>query len=457
MTFFNRTKSMPPAPAPVTPPATPAVTVTFAELALAEPLQRALVEKNYTVPSPIQAGAIPHLLQGRDLIGIAQTGTGKTAAFALPIIQRLSAHPAPPAPKRPRALILAPTRELAAQIGQSFAAYGKHVRLRHAVVFGGVGLGQQIQALARGVDILIGTPGRLQDLIRQRAVTLDKVEVFVLDEADRMLDMGFVHEVKRIIATLPPKRQALLFSATMPPAIQELASSLVHNPARVEVTPVASTVERIEQTVAFVERGNKVKLLAHLIGQHPDGLVLAFVRMKHMANKLVEQLAKENIRAEAIHGNKSQAARQRALENFRTGRSRVLVATDIAARGIDVKGISLVVNFDLPEEPESYVHRIGRTARAGCDGMAVAFCDHTERNLLREVERLIRRPIPVLKGHPFEAAGQAPREPRPNLGSGIDNPHRPSPRRGGFRGHASRSGGERRGGQSFARSGGSRY
>jgi ATP-dependent RNA helicase RhlE len=457
MTFFTRNKPTPPAAPAATPTPVAPVSITFAELALVEPIQRALAEKNYTVPSPIQAGAIPYLLQGRDLIGIAQTGTGKTAAFALPILQKLAAHPASAAPKRPRALILAPTRELAAQIDQSFRDYGKHLRLRSTVVFGGVGIGQQIQALARGVDILVATPGRLQDLAQQRAVSFENVEVFVLDEADRMLDMGFVHEVKRIIAKLPPKRQSLLFSATMPPAIQELAASLVHNPARVEVTPAATTVERIEQTVAFVERHNKVKLLAHLINQHPDGLVLAFVRMKHMANKLVDQLFKENIRAEAIHGNKSQGARQRALDNFKSGRSRVLVATDIAARGIDVKGIALVVNYDLPEEPESYVHRIGRTARAGKDGTAVAFCDHSERNLLRQVERLIRQPIPVLKGHPYEASESAPRESRPNLGDGIDRPHRPSPRRGGFRpSSAPRSGGNHRGGHGFSRFSGSR-
>ncbi|HEX4141841.1 MAG TPA: DEAD/DEAH box helicase [Candidatus Methylacidiphilales bacterium] len=418
-------------------PPAPAATITFAALALVEPLQRALRDKNYTVPSPIQAGAIPHLLQGRDLLGIAQTGTGKTAAFALPILQKLAAHPAPPAPKRPRALVLAPTRELAAQIGQSFQHYGRHLHLKHTVIFGGVGQHPQVQALARGVDIVVATPGRLKDLQQQKHVFLDKVEVFVLDEADRMLDMGFVHDVKRIITTLPPKRQSLLFSATMPPAVEEIAASLVHNPARVEVTPVATTAERIEQHVAYVDRGNKIKLLAHLIGQHPDGLVLAFVRMKHMANKLVDQLAKHEIRAEAIHGNKSQGARQRALDNFRTGRSRVLIATDIAARGIDVKGISLVVNYDLPEEPESYVHRIGRTARAGRDGIAVAFCDDSERNLLRQVERLIRRPIPVLKGHPYEASEPKPHHDRGPLGDGIDRPHRPSgpPRRsGGFRG-----------------------
>ena len=434
------TTTVTPPPLPASVPA-PAATTTFAELSLAEPLLRALNEKSYTIPSPIQAGAIPYLLQGRDLIGIAQTGTGKTAAFALPILQRLAAHPAPATPRRPRALILAPTRELAAQIGQSFASYGKFLNLKHTVVFGGVGVHPQVQALARGVDIVVATPGRLQDLERQKAVYLDKVEVFVLDEADRMLDLGFVHEIKRIITKLPPKRQSLLFSATMPLAIQELASSLVHNPARVEVTPVASTVERIQQHVAFVDRGQKVKLLAHKIGEQTEGLVLVFVRMKHMANKLVEQLAKEEIRAEAIHGNKSQGARQRALENFRSGRSRVLVATDIAARGIDVKGIALVVNFDLPEEPESYVHRIGRTARAGRDGIAIAFCDSSERNLLRQIERLIRQSIPVLKGHPFEGSESAPRERTPDLGSGIDRPHRPSPRHGGLRSSAPRSGG----------------
>jgi ATP-dependent RNA helicase RhlE len=410
-------------------PSTPAILPdAFAGLGLAEPLLRALSLKNYATPSPIQAQSIPHLLTGRDLIGIAQTGTGKTAAFALPILQKLAANPAPAISRRPRALILAPTRELAAQIGRSFAEYGKFLKLSHAVVFGGVGLGPQIHALNRGVDILVATPGRLMDLERQRHLNLDKVEIFVLDEADRMLDLGFVADIKRIIAKLPPRRQSLLFSATMPAAIQELASSLVHNPARVEVTPVASTAERIDQRLAFVDRANKCKLLVHLIGQHPQGLVLVFVRMKHMANKLVEQLAKDGILAEAIHGNKSQAARQRALENFRSGRRRVLVATDIAARGIDVKGIALVVNFDLPEEPESYVHRIGRTARAGLDGQAIAFCDSSERDLLRGVERLIRRPIPVLKGHPFEPTGRsestsgqgdnAPR-PRARFGSGI--------------------------------------
>jgi len=445
------------------------VTITFAELSLAEPLQRALSEKNYTIPSPIQAKAIPFLLQGRDLIGVAQTGTGKTAAFALPILQRLAANPAPATPKRPRVLVLAPTRELAAQIQQSFSSYGKFMKLSSAVVFGGVSIAPQIRTLARGVDILIATPGRLQDLERSKHVVLDKVEVFVLDEADRMLDLGFVHEIKRIITKLPPKRQSLLFSATMPLAIQELASSIVHNPARVEVTPVSSTAERIEQHVAYVNRGDKAKLLVHFINKHNEGLVLVFVRMKHMANKLVDQLFKDGVKAEAIHGNKSQGARERALSNFRAGHSRVLVATDIAARGIDVKGIALVVNYDLPEEPESYVHRIGRTARAGKDGVAIAFCDSSERNLLRNVERLIRRPIPIIKDHPYE--GQASQADRPRdtvayQGSGIDRAHRPAPRHGGYRGGnnsssnhrpAPRTGGVGFTKAGFARSGGSRY
>jgi ATP-dependent RNA helicase RhlE len=412
-----------------TPPAA-ASSEAFARLGLAEPLLRALSLKSYTEPSPIQAQAIPYLLQGRDLIGVAQTGTGKTAAFALPILQRLSANSTPLLPKRPRALILAPTRELAAQIAQSFGAYGKFLKLSHAAVFGGVSLSPQIRALSRGVDVLIATPGRLQDLERQKHVSLDKVEIFVLDEADRMLDLGFVHEIKRIITKLPPRRQSLLFSATMPPAIQELASTLVHNPARVEVTPAATTVERIDQQIAFVDRNDKSKLLVHLINQQANGLVLVFVRMKHMANKLVEQLARDSVRADAIHGNKSQGARQRALENFRSGHCRVLVATDIAARGIDVKGIALVVNYDLPEEPESYVHRIGRTARAGLDGQAVAFCDSSERNLLRSIERLIRRPIPVLKGHPFEASGHQNHRTDGNSSGFGNRPHRSGPRLG---------------------------
>jgi ATP-dependent RNA helicase RhlE len=440
----------------VTPPAVPTSTahpVRFADLTLSEPLQRALTAKNYTEPSPIQAQSIPHLLQGRDMIGIAQTGTGKTAAFALPILQHLSIHPRPLSPKRPRALILAPTRELAVQIGQSFADYGKFLKFSYLTVFGGVNISPQIRALARGVDVLIATPGRLADLERQRCVSYDSVEVFVLDEADRMLDLGFVHEIKRIIAKLPQRRQSLLFSATMPPAIQELASSIVHQPVRVEVTPAATTVERIEQQICFVDQGQKRKALTHFINAHPEGLVLVFVRMKHMANRLCDALGADGIKADAIHGNKSQGARQRALENFRSGRTRVLVATDIAARGIDVKGISLVIQHDLPEEPESYVHRIGRTARAGKDGKAIAFCERGERNLLRGIERTIRQAIPVLSGLPFETKGgqdHAPSKDDSALGS-HQRSRFGAPRSGsGFRPSGPRNGGGHSGGRPAA-------
>jgi ATP-dependent RNA helicase RhlE len=425
--------------------------IRFSDIALGEPLQRALAEKNYLEPSPIQAQAIPHLLEGRDMIGIAQTGTGKTAAFALPILKRLSDQPRPLTPKRPRALILAPTRELAVQIGESFASYGRFLKISHLTVFGGVNISPQIRALARGVDVLIATPGRLADLERQRCVSFDAVEVFVLDEADRMLDLGFVHEIKRIIAKLPPRRQSLLFSATMPPAIQELASSIVRQPVRVEVTPAATTVERIEQQVCFVDQSNKRKALAHFIKEHPEGLVLVFVRMKHMANRLCEALGADGIKADAIHGNKSQGARQRALENFRTGRTRVLVATDIAARGIDVKGITLVIQHDLPEEPESYVHRIGRTARAGKDGKAIAFCDRGERNLLRGIERTIRQPIPVLSGLPFEAKPGQDHAPAHD-DSSLGNQQRSRFGRGGQRS----GGGQQRSSAGGTRNGGAR-
>ena len=383
-------------------------TTTFAALKLAEPIQRALAEKKYTTPSPIQARAIPHLLEGRDLMGCAQTGTGKTAAFALPILQRLTEQPKTRVPHKPRALILTPTRELAAQIGESFEAYGKNLRLRHTVIFGGVGQNPQTRALRNGVDIVVATPGRLLDLSQQGLIDFDAVEVFVLDEADRMLDMGFAPDVKRIMAKLPEKRQSLLFSATMPRPIMEIADRLLHDPVKVEVTPAATTVERITQHVCHVDRRDKTRLLAHTLGEHRDGLVLVFSRTKHGANKLVKQLGQSGTRAEAIHGNKSQSARERALEQFREGRVRVLVATDIAARGIDVKGISLVINYDIPNEPESYVHRIGRTARAGADGKAIAFCDPEERPWLRDIERLIRLEVPVIADHPFAIAAPGP-------------------------------------------------
>ena len=367
----------------------------FADLKLAEPLLRALTEEGYTDPTPIQAGAIPHLLEGRDLLGLAQTGTGKTAAFALPILHRLAQHRVPHTPKGPRVLVLAPTRELASQIDESFVTYGRHMRLSHAVIFGGVGQGRQVDAMRRGVDVLVAAPGRLLDLINQRHIDLSNVEVLVLDEADRMLDMGFVRDIRRIVALLPKERQTLLFSATMPKSIAELAGSLLRDPARVEVTPPSTTVERIRQAVMFVDDNNKKNAMLMLVQSPKVVRAIVFTLMKHEANKVVEFLAKEGIAAEAIHGNKSQGARERALSGFKSGAVKVLVATDIAARGIDVDDVTHVINFDLPNIPESYVHRIGRTARAGNAGMAISFCDSTERPHLRGIEKLIRARLPV--------------------------------------------------------------
>jgi len=377
--------------------------ITFSSLKLAEPLQRALNDKKYTHPSPIQAKSIPHLLEGRDIIGTAQTGTGKTAAFALPILQRLSTNSRAPIPKNPKALILTPTRELAAQIGDSFKAYGRYLSLRHTVVYGGVGYQPQVHALSSGVEILIATPGRLMDLVERGSVSLFRVEVFVLDEADRMLDMGFIQDIKRIIPMLQPNRQSMLFSATMPPAIIDLARTLLKDPVNVSVSPAGSTADKIEQRVCYVQHHDKLKLLIHLLNQQKEGLVLIFARTKHGASRLADKLSHEGIRAEAIHGDKSQAARQKALDNFKRQTSRVLVATDVAARGIDVKGITLVVNYDIPHEPESYVHRIGRTARAGAVGLAVALCEPAERPLLRDIEKLIRQTIPRMENQPFTA------------------------------------------------------
>ena len=400
-------------------------TTTFASLNLTAPLLRALVDKAYTHPSPIQVQAIPPLLEGRDLIGCAQTGTGKTAAFALPILQRLSARPQPRTPRRPRALILTPTRELAAQIGDNIALYGRHLPLRHAVVFGGVGEQPQIRALAAGVEIIVATPGRLLDLMEQGHALLDRVEIFVLDEGDRMLDMGFAPDVKRILAKLPSPRQSLLFSATMPDEIRQLANRFLHNPVHIEVSPVASTVDSVEQRVCHVQRSDKHRLLVHTLARHAEGLVLVFSRTKHGANRLALNLERDGIRATAIHGKKSQGARQRALEDFRTGRTRVLVATDIAARGIDVKGIALVVNFDIPEEPEAYVHRIGRTARMGASGFALSFCDPSERASFRDIQRLIRQTIQVHADHPY--AANAPTAVQPEKASGLPSqPGRPA-------------------------------
>ena len=373
--------------------------MTFQSLGLCAPILAALKEQGYEAPSPIQEQAIPPALAGRDVLGCAQTGTGKTCAFASPILQRLSAARTPD--HRLRALILTPTRELAIQIGESFAAYGAHLSLRHTVIFGGVGQNPQVEALGRGVDILVATPGRLMDLYQQGFVRLEDLEIFVLDEADRMLDMGFIHDVKKILKWLPAKKQTMLFSATMPPEIAALVNSLLHDPARVAVDPVSSPVEAIQQSVYFVDKGNKTKLLALLIGQLDVKNALVFTRTKHGANKVARDLSKEGITAAAIHGNKSQTARQQALADFKGGAVQVLVATDIAARGLDIEELSHVFNYNLPDVPETYVHRIGRTGRAGRGGTAISFCDINEKDELKAIEKLIGRAIPVVEGHPW--------------------------------------------------------
>ena len=392
----------------------------FAALGLAEPLLRALEGEGYTQPTPIQTKAIPHLLAGRDLLGLAQTGTGKTAGFALPMLQRLAENRVQRVPKNPRALVLTPTRELAIQVSESFAAYGRNLPLRRTVIFGGVGQKPQIDALARGVDILVATPGRLLDLLNQRALRLDHVEIFVLDEADRMLDMGFVRDVKKVVALLPRKRQSMFFSATMPDEIGALAASILSDPVRVEAARVSTPAERIEQRVMFVNQSDKRALLEKLLEDRALARVLVFTRTKHGANRLADQLERAGHGVAAIHGNKSQGARQQALERFRAGRARVLVATDIAARGIDIDGITHIVNFELPNEPESYVHRIGRTARAGASGIAISFCSGDETAYLRGIEKLTQRKLAVVEEHPFRASpgrGAAPpaghRQPRP--------------------------------------------
>ncbi|HXP72735.1 MAG TPA: DEAD/DEAH box helicase [Stellaceae bacterium] len=368
----------------------------FSGLGVAEPICRALAAEGYDVPTPIQTKAIPYLLAGRDLLGIAQTGTGKTAAFAVPILQRLAAKRTHPAPRGARVLVLTPTRELAAQIGDSFRTYGRHLGLKQTVVFGGVGQQPQVDALLRGLDILIATPGRLLDLLNQKHVRLDLVETFVLDEADRMLDMGFIRDVRKVISVLPKQRQTQLFSATMPSDISRLASEILRDPVRIEVAPAATTVELVEQHVYFVDAGQKRTLLAEVLKDPTLTRVIVFTRTKHGANRVAEHLERSGITAAAIHGNKSQTARQRALEGFRRGHARVLVATDIAARGIDIDGVTHVINFEIPNVPESYVHRIGRTARAGASGTALSFCAHDERGYLRDIERLTRRSCAVV-------------------------------------------------------------
>jgi ATP-dependent RNA helicase RhlE len=370
----------------------------FESLGLIEPIQKALQEEGYTTPTPIQQQAIPIVLEGRDLLGCAQTGTGKTAAFAIPIIQQLHERQAQAKGKKHiKTLVLTPTRELAIQISESFAAYGRHAGLTHTVIFGGVGQQPQVNALRKGIDILIATPGRLLDLMNQGFVSLKQLEIFVLDEADRMLDMGFIHDVKKVIAALPPKRQSLFFSATMPPEIVKLSNTILNKPAKVEVTPPSTTAQTINQSLYFVEKGNKKDLLVHLLSDDTIERVLVFTRTKHGANKVVKDLHKFQITAEAIHGNKSQNARQLALKNFKDKSTRVLVATDIAARGIDVDELTHVVNYELPNIPETYVHRIGRTGRAGASGFAISFCESEERAYLKDIQKLIGFQIPVVR------------------------------------------------------------
>ena len=409
----------------------------FSDLGLAEALQRALNARNHVIPTPIQVKAIPQLLEGRDILGIAQTGTGKTGAFALPILHQLSrkhGHNGANAPGSPRALILAPTRELAIQIGDEFRAYGQFLHLRHTVIFGGVKQGAQVKALSRGIDIVIATPGRLLDLMSQRKLRLDAVEFLVLDEADRMLDMGFQRDVNKIIAAIPKARQTLLFSATMPGEITRLSKDILLDPVRVEVTPQATPIERIEQSVFHVDAKGKIALLASILDDPALSKVIVFTRTKHRANRVVEKLSKGGIDAEAIHGNKSQGARQRALKRFRDGHARVLVATDIAARGIDIEGITHVINFELPNVAESYVHRIGRTARAGASGAAYSFCDPAERAYLKDIERLIQRPLTVIGDGPVPFNGKA----ASHAGATKDNHGKPRNKRNRRRGGRNR-------------------
>jgi ATP-dependent RNA helicase RhlE len=377
--------------------------ILFSDIPLIDPLQKSLKDVGYKNPTPIQEQTIPLVLQGHDLLGIAQTGTGKTAAFCLPLLQKLALSKSHREPRSPKALILAPTRELAIQVHESLRTYGKFLSLKHAVIFGGVGQGAQVQALRNGVDVLVATPGRLLDLIDQRHLKLNKVEVFILDEADRMLDMGFMRDIQKILPLLPTERHNLFFSATMPKEIQNLASKILKDPKKVEVTPPSTTVERIHQVVMYVDQKNKPDLLIHLIKEMNLKKVLVFVGMKHLANRVVEKLDKNRISAAAIHGNKSQGARQRALQDFSEGRARVLVATDIASRGIDIDGITHVINFDMSNLAEAYVHRIGRTARAGKDGTAISLVTGEERSYLVNVERTTRQELEVVTDHPYHS------------------------------------------------------
>ena len=439
--------------------------MTFDELNLIDPILKALKEEGYTTPTPIQQQAIPHVLEGKDLLGVAQTGTGKTAAFTVPILQVLhrTGLVANHAPRAIRCLVLTPTRELAIQINESFGAYGRHLsQIRHTVIFGGVGQHPQVQALKRGVEVLIATPGRLLDLMNQGFVDLRQVEVFVLDEADRMLDMGFINDIKRILPKLPTKRQTLFFSATMPGQIQELASTILRpNPVRVAVTPVSSTADTVTQSVYLVENNDKPALLRHILQDKAIKRVLVFTRTKHGADKVVKALAANEIPAEAIHGNKSQNHRQRALANFKAGSTRVLVATDIAARGIDVDELTHVINYEIPNEPETYVHRIGRTGRAGAFGTAFSFVEEEERAYLQDIQKLISRQIDVEAEHPFVSGRIKPvmlngneRIIRPKGPAG--RPARSGPREGSQGGGGRSGGGRPGGGQGSGRPSGER-
>ncbi len=414
--------------------------MTFDEMGLAEPILRAVATEGYTAPTPIQSEAIPRVMAGRDVLGCAQTGTGKTAAFALPILHRLAGSPLPPGGhSRPiRVLVLAPSRELALQIGRSFRAYGRYTGLRNTVVVGGVGQQPQRQALRRGVDILIATPGRLIDLMGQGFVDLNSVEMFVLDEADRMLDMGFIPDIRRIVSRLPSRRQTVFFSATMPQTIERLAAAILHKPAQVRIAPVRATTELIEQSVVFVPRRNKTRLLVKMLRTRPVVRALVFTRTKHGADRLARQLHQSGIGTGVLHGNKSQSARQRTLDDFKSNRTAVLVATDLAARGIDVEGISHVLNFDLPHEAETYVHRIGRTGRAGVSGVAISFCDEEERKHLVAIQRLTGQTLPIEKGlSTADSSGPSGQCKVPS--------HNPDPRESAGRKGAGRSRGARKG------------